>query len=131
MTFTPTCRSRLAGDAFNAVNQVNRVDAIASKPAAATADVNITGPPWLRPDRSTIGQGDIEFQDRAAALVFQRHVHVVGPDIDVLADDFHQFLLQGRQVIRGAALAAFVRHDDLQTLFRDRRGAYFFAGRPR
>ena len=70
-------------------------------------------PPWRPPVRSTIGQGDIEFQNRAAAVIFQGDMHVIVADIDVLADHLDQLLLQGWQVIRGAALAAFVRHDDL------------------
>ena len=40
-------------------------------------------------------------------------MHVIVADIDVLADHLDQFLLQGWQVVRRAALAAFVRHDDL------------------
>ncbi|MNE44192.1 hypothetical protein D3C80_1384070 [compost metagenome] len=63
--------------------------------------------------RSTIGQGDIEFQDRAAALAFQSDLHIIVADVDVLANHFHQFFLQGWQVIRGTALTALVRHDDL------------------
>jgi hypothetical protein len=45
-----------------------------------------TEPPWRLPFRSTIRQGDIEFQNRAAAVVFQGDMHVIVTDIDVLAN---------------------------------------------
>lgn len=35
----------------------------------------------------------------STASVAKERLHIIGPDIDVLADHFHQFLLQGRQVI--------------------------------
>ncbi|MNL29071.1 hypothetical protein D3C87_1507430 [compost metagenome] len=62
---------------------------------------------------SAIRQGDVEFQNRATALAFQCNMYVVVADVDVLADHVDQFLLQGWQVIRRAALAALMRHDDL------------------
>ena len=66
-------------------------------------------PPWLPSDQSAIRQGDIEFQNRAAALVFQCNLYLIRVDIHVLADHLNQFLLQGWQVVRGAALATLVR----------------------
>src|SRR5690606_20493658 len=76
---------------------------------------------------SAIRQGDVEFQDGATALVFQRHMHLVLLDLDVLADHLDQFLLQCRQVVRLAALAALVGDDDRQALFRDRRRGFLLA----
>ena len=64
-------------------------------------------------NRSAIRQGDVQLQDRAAALVFQGDLNLVRFDVDVLADHLDQLLLQGRQVVRLAALATFVGNDCL------------------
>src|SRR3989338_583683 len=75
----------------------------------------------------TVRQGDIEFQDGTAALVFQSNLHLIRIDIHVLADHLDQLLLQGRQVVRLAALAALVGDDDLQALFCNGRRGFFLA----
>ena len=66
---------------------------------------------------STIRQGDVEFQDRAVALVLQFHLDLLLVDRYVLADHFQQVFLQLGQIIRLCALATFVGNDDLQSWF--------------
>jgi len=58
-------------------------------------------------------QGDVQLKNRATALVFQLDMHIIAADVHILADHLEQLFLQGRQVVRFAALAALVRHDDL------------------
>ena len=58
---------------------------------------------------------------------YQRYLNLVLVDIDVLADHLDQLFLQGRQIVRLAALAALVGDDDRQTLFRNRRRGFLLA----
>src|ERR1700761_127538 len=59
-----------------------------------------------------LGQGDGELEYFVAAVAVQADVHRVHVDIDVFTDHFQQFVAKQRQVVRGAARAAFLRHDD-------------------
>src|SRR5690606_23601741 len=76
--------------------------------------------------RLAFGQGDIQFLDRAAALVFEGDLNLILVDIDVLADHLNQLFLQRRQVVRLGTLAALMGDDDLQALFGDVCRGFFF-----
>lgn len=60
--------------------------------------VNEDGDPWaavvVQSIRSAIRQGDIQLEDRAAALILQRDLDLVLVDVHVLADHLDQLLLQ-------------------------------------
>src|SRR5690606_30642722 len=73
----------------------------------------------LQRRRSAIRQGDVQLENRAAALILECDLYLILVDIDVLADDLHQLFLQGRQVVWLRALAAFMGDDDLQSLLGD------------
>ena len=75
-----------------------------------------------------VWQLDLDFEHVQVVLALEVDLDVVGIDIDVLGDDGDQVALQCRQVVRlVAAAGAFVRQDDLQTLFGNTGGLFFLA----
>src|SRR5690554_7129146 len=69
-----------------------------------------------------LGQGHVELQHRAVVLAVQADVDGIIIHLDVATDHLQQLALEHRHVVGLSALAALVRHDDLQPLLGDRRG---------